>query len=67
MANFWAIVKAIPEVLKAIRAFFSALAFWNYQAKKKQNEAIKKQVEDAKTTEEKQKALDAAASKLGSN
>lgn len=64
MANFWAILKALPQIWGALKGLFGMfLKLKKDAAIKKNAEAIKK-VEDAKTPEELQAGLNDVAKRL---
>ena len=67
MDKFWALVKLLPELIKAAKAFISLLAEWSLKSKKAKNKETIEKVENANTTEDKQRALDGVAGNLGSN
>lgn len=65
LAGLWEVLKALPALLSLIREIMSGLTTSKKVSKEKENEEIRKEVESAKTTEDKQKALDHAANKFG--
>lgn len=65
--SVWEIIKAIPSMLRALKALLGLFAKMQLDVKKAQTKQAMEKVNEAKTTEEKQAALDAVAGKLGSN
>jgi sortase (surface protein transpeptidase) len=65
--SFWEVIKLIPQILGAIKSLLVFINDEKLKANKAKNEQIQKEVESATTPEQKQKAVNDAASKLGSN
>lgn len=69
MAKFlliaWEVLRNLPAIIKMINDFIAWAQEYQREKKAKENEAIKKEVENAKTPEEKQAAVDHAAARWG--
>jgi hypothetical protein len=67
LSTIFQIIKAIPQLLGALKAL---VAFWldvKNKFDESKNASIRREVENAKTEDERQKALDRASGKFGAN
>jgi hypothetical protein len=56
---------AIPKIIEAIRALFAMWRTSQKESEEKENAEIRKEIENAKTPEEKQNALNRFAKRFG--
>lgn len=58
------LVTIIPMIIDVVKRLYSAYLSWKKAKEEAENESIRRQVENAKTPEERQQALDRLARRL---